>query len=129
MTPRILVVDDEPDIRAIVRIALETLAGWTVLEAPGGEAGLDLARQERPDAVLLDVMMPGLDGPATARRLAADPATADIPVVMLTAKVLSSERAALAQGPVAAVLSKPFDPLTLAADVRAALGWTEGSTP
>ena len=124
MTHRVLVVDDEPDIREIARLSLERLAGWRVTTAASGEEGLQLASRERPDAVLLDVMMPGLDGPETARRLAADPATAGIPVLLLTARARSSERDELAEEPVVAVLTKPFDPTRLADDIAAALGWT-----
>lgn len=123
MTRRVLVVDDEPDLREIARLSLERLAGWTVLTASSGEEALRTAAQERLDAVLLDVTMPGLGGPETARRLAADPATEHIPVLLLTARVRSSEREELAAGPVVAVLTKPFDPTTLADQIARALGW------
>ncbi|MDT0164103.1 response regulator [Actinotalea sp. AC32] len=124
MTRRILVVDDEPDIRELARLALAHVAGWDVLTASGGEEALRTARAERLDAVVLDVMMPGMDGPQTARRLAADPVTADVPVLLLTARVLSSDRAELEETPVAGVLAKPFDPMTLADQVRDCLGWS-----
>lgn len=124
MTHRVLVVDDEPDIREIARLSLERLAGWTVLTAASGDEALQLAAQELPDAVLLDVMIPGMDGPEVARRLAADPTTAGIPVLLLTARARSAEREELAEGPVAAVLTKPFDPTSLADDIAGALGWT-----
>jgi len=120
---RVLVVDDEPDIREIAVLALERLAGWTVLTAADGEQAIALAEQEQPEAIILDVMMPGMDGPQTARRLAANPATAHIPVLLLTAKAMSAEKAQLASGPVTAVLTKPFDPTRLAADIESALGW------
>jgi CheY-like chemotaxis protein len=94
-----------------------------VVTATDGHQALDVAVRERPEVVLLDVTMPGMDGPETARRLAADPRTAHIPVVLLTAKVMSRERAALADVPVAAVLGKPFDPMTLAVQVAEAVGW------
>lgn len=123
MTHRVLVVDDEPDIREIARLALERLAGWTVLTAASGEEALEVATRERPEAVLLDVMMPGLDGPSTAQRMAADPATRDIPILLVTAKVRAGERQVLEESPVVGVLAKPFDPATLAADVERALGW------
>ena len=125
MTRTVLVVDDEPDIREIARLALEHVAGWTVLLADNGAEGIEMARTQHPDAVLLDVMMPGMEGTEVARRLAEDPRTAAIPVVLLTAKVLSTERAALADAPVAAVLAKPFDPMTLAAEIADALGWQQ----
>ncbi len=123
-THRVLVVDDEPDIREIAVLALERLAGWTVTTASGGAEALVTAAAERPEAVVLDVMMPGMDGPETARRLAADPATHDIPVLLLTAKARSGEQAELASGPVAGVLTKPFDPTRLASDIERALGWS-----
>ncbi|HEY3436313.1 MAG TPA: response regulator [Actinotalea sp.] len=123
MTRTVLVVDDEPDIREIARLSLEHVAGWTVLVAGSGADGIAVAASEQPDAILLDVMMPEMDGPETARRLAADPRTAAIPVLLLTAQVLSSERAALADAPVAAILAKPFDPMTLGREISDALGW------
>ncbi|MCU1373856.1 MAG: Two-component response regulator, partial [Actinomycetia bacterium] len=78
---RVLLVDDEDDIRLVARASLERLAGWEVLAAASGPDALAMARAEQPDAIILDVMMPGMDGPATLAELRADPATADIPVV------------------------------------------------
>lgn len=125
MTRRLLVVDDEPDVRAVVRLSLEHVGGWQVLDADGGLAGVDAARCSPPDAVVLDVMMPGTDGPATFRLLQSDARTADIPVVLLTARVDRADREAwLAMG-VRAVLAKPFDPLLLPAQLREVLGWSE----
>lgn len=124
MSRTVLVVDDEPDIREIVRLALERLAGWTVLTAASGVEALALAAENLPDGIILDVMMPGMDGPETARRLAADPVTAHIPVLLLTAKARTGEKAQLATEPVAGVLTKPFDPTRLAADIAAVLGWS-----
>lgn len=124
MSHRVLVVDDEPDIREIAQLALERLAGWTVLLASDGAHALVLAAQEQPEAVILDVMMPGMDGLETARRLASGSATCAIPVLLLTAKAMSAEQAQLASEPVAGVLIKPFDPLRLAADIERALGWS-----
>jgi CheY-like chemotaxis protein len=123
MSRSAVVVDDEPDIREIARLALETVAGWRVTLGSGGSEAVELVAREQPDVVLLDVMMPDLDGPAVARLLAADVRTAHVPVVLLTARVTPSEVAGLKEGPVAAVLAKPFDPMTLAADVGRVLGW------
>ena len=120
---RVLIVDDEPDLREITRLALERVAGWTVTVASSGPEALERAAADQPEAILLDVMMPGMDGPETARRLAADPLTADIPILLLTAKALSSELAALAAAPVAGILRKPFDPMRLAIQIEEALGW------
>lgn len=112
--PTVLIVDDEDDIREVARLALEVVAGWTTHTAASGEEGQLLASSLQPDLILLDVMMPGLDGPATLRRLRSDPATASIPVVFLTAKTQSSDVEALEKIGALAVLAKPFDPLTLA---------------
>ena len=123
MTRRLLVVDDEPDVRAVVRLSLEHVGGWQVVDVDGGLAGVDAARRDRPDAVVLDVMMPGTDGPATFRLLQSDARTADIPVVMLTARVDRADRRVwLAMG-VRGVLAKPFDPLQLPAQLADVLGW------
>jgi CheY-like chemotaxis protein len=92
-----------------------------VLEAESGEEGLRQARDERPDAILLDVMMPGRDGPSTLAALQSDPSTAAIPVVFLTAKAMPTELERLRSLGAVGVLTKPFDPMTLAADLRAAL--------
>ena len=120
---RILMIDDEADIREVAQMSMEAVAGWEVATAPCGAEGIEKARAERPDAILLDVMMPDLDGPATFQRLQQDPATREIPVILLTAKVQSADRQRFADLGVQAVLSKPFDPLALAGDVSGALGW------
>ncbi|HEX7242250.1 MAG TPA: response regulator [Longimicrobiaceae bacterium] len=120
---RILLVDDEDDIREVAQLSLEMVGGWEVLTARSGEEGIRRAGEERPDAILLDVMMPEMDGPTTFRQLQADPATREIPVLLLTAKVRSTDRERFSDLGVAGVLSKPFDPLTLARDISAVLGW------
>jgi len=120
----VLLVDDEDDIRLVARASLERLAGWEVLAASSGADGVAQARAEQPDAIVLDVMMPGMDGPATLAELRADPSTASIPVVFLTAKVQASERLRLEELGAAGVVAKPFDPMTLAGELSAALGWT-----
>jgi CheY-like chemotaxis protein len=123
MTRHVLVVDDEPDIRAIASFALERLAGWRVSTAGSGHEAVRLAAAEPPDAVVLDVMMPGMDGPDTVAALEAGQATRGVPVVLLTAKVRAGELDRLSALPVAGVLSKPFDPVALAGQLRAILGW------
>ena len=91
MSPKhILLVDDEDDIREVAALSLEAVGGWRVSSARDGASGVAMARAERPDAILLDVMMPGLDGPATVARLREDPLTRDIPVILLTAKAQTS---------------------------------------
>jgi CheY-like chemotaxis protein len=82
---RILIVDDEDDIREVAQVSLELVGQFEVLTAASGSAGIETARATQPDAILLDVMMPDMDGPTTLARLQADPATRDIPVVFLTA--------------------------------------------
>src|ERR1700740_1606299 len=86
MTQRILIIDDEDDIREVAAMSLETVAGWEVMVANSGAQGLTRAAMYKPDAILLDVMMPGMDGPTTFRELRKNPATAKIPVLFLTAK-------------------------------------------
>ena len=115
---RVLVIDDEAPIRLLCRLNLE-LEGMEVLEAGSGPAGLELARAERPDVVVMDVMMPGLDGWQVAERLLDEAATSTVPIVFLTARAELSERArGLGIGGVE-VVTKPFDPLVLAGVVRA----------
>ena len=123
MTRRVVVVDDEDDIREVAVLALEGLAGWEVHPVPSGTAAADVVAQVRPDAVLLDVMMPGLDGPGTLAELHRREETRDVPVVFLTAKTQAREVEALRAMGAAGVLAKPFDPMTLADDVAAVLGW------
>lgn len=120
---RILVVDDEPDIREVAQVSLEVMGGLEVLTASSGREALEIAARERPDAILLDVMMPELDGPATVERLRATPGIADIPIVLLTAKVQAADHRRFAALPVSGVLAKPFDPMTLSEQVIQALGW------
>ena len=123
MAHRILIIDDEDDIREVAALSLETVAGWEVETASSGSLGLARALEYQPDAVLLDVMMPGMDGPTTFRELRKNPITAHIPVVLLTAKVQSNDQRRFADLGVEAILFKPFDPLTLATQIAAALGW------
>ena len=116
---RILIVDDDEDVREVCAIAGRRLGRWEVLLATGGEEAVELARTEQPDVILLDVMMPRVDGPTTLRMLRDDPSTAEIPVVFLTAKALKQEvEGYLALGATGVIL-KPFDVMTLADDIRA----------
>ena len=124
MSRKILLVDDEDDIREVAQMSLEMTAGWDVVAAPSGADALRMAAAERPDAILLDVMMPGMDGPATARALKAAAETAEIPIILLTAKVQAADRRRFDDLGVAGILSKPFDPMSLADQVRGVLGWS-----
>jgi CheY-like chemotaxis protein len=119
---KVLIVDDEDDIRKIARLSLGRVGGMEVVEATNGADGVRKAEAERPDAILLDVMMPGLDGPATLLMLRAGEATAKIPVIFLTAKAMSSELERLRALGAVAVLTKPFDPMKLPSQLMAALG-------
>jgi CheY-like chemotaxis protein len=122
---RVLVVDDDEAIREVARAALELVGGWQVTTVGSGQDAHAVASALIPDAVLLDVMMPGRDGPATVASMRADPATRDIPVIFLTAKA-PPEGARAWQGiGLAGVIRKPFDPMTLAADIAGLLGWEE----
>ncbi len=120
----ILVIDNEEYIRELAQICLETVAGWKVLTAESGHSGLMLAQKEQPDAILLDVMMPDMDGPTTFQHLQANAATVHIPVILLTAKVQASDRRRYASMGMKAAIAKPFNPLQLATQVAEALGWS-----
>lgn len=123
MVHRILIIDDEDDIREVAAMSLESVAGWEVIMASSGAQGLVRASEYLPDAILLDVMMPGMDGPTTFRELRKNPRTARIPVLLLTAKVQSTDQRRFADLGVEAVLFKPFDPMTLSAEISSVLGW------
>ena len=115
---RILCAEDDPDIRMILRASLESIGGFTVQIAENGRAALEQAPAFAPDLVLLDVMMPEMDGPTTFEALRATPDLADLPVIFLTAKTQPEEvEAYLALG-IDDVIQKPFDPITLPTQVR-----------
>jgi len=113
----ILHVDDEPDIRQIVQLALGLTEGLTVHSAESGEQALELARKLQPDLLLLDVMMPGLDGPGILKRMRSDSAIAHIPVIFMTAKAMAREIALFRQMGAVGVIAKPFDPMQLSQQV------------
>ena len=117
-----LVIDDEEDVRYVAQLSLGRVGGMIVLEASSGEEGVARARTEHPDFVLLDMMMPGMDGAATFRALRADVDTAAIPVVFLTAKAMASEVQRLKDLGARGVVLKPFNPMTLADEIRTILG-------
>ena len=123
-TRRILIIDDEDDIREVAALSLESVAGWQVTTASSGAEGMRLAAAELPDAILMDVMMPAMDGPTTFREMQKLPELASIPVILLTAKVQGVDQRRFAGLGVTAVLFKPFDPLTLAEQMSEALGWS-----
>jgi two-component system, OmpR family, alkaline phosphatase synthesis response regulator PhoP len=118
---KVLIIDDEEDVRFVVKVSLGRIGQMQVVEAMSGEEGVALAKTEQPEFILLDMMMPGMDGLATFRALRANPETASIPIVFLTAKAMASEVRRLESLGAKAVLLKPFDPLTLAKDITAIL--------
>jgi CheY-like chemotaxis protein len=124
-TRRVLVVDDDESIRMVAAVALEAVGGWQVLSADSGQACLAMAPGLGLDVILLDVMMPGLDGLTTFRLLQADPTTRDIPVVLVTAKLAYGDHPDWEGLAVAGVIAKPFDPMTLHQDVAELLGWQD----
>ena len=129
MKRRILVVDDDDAARKAVAYSLHTIAGWDVAEAYCGAQAIESAMQDQPDAILLDVMMPAMDGPAMLGKLRSTRITSHIPIVLLTAKVDAATNRSLAHLPVAGILLKPFDPLRLASQVAEALGWDHQGSP
>ncbi|KFE68669.1 response regulator [Hyalangium minutum] len=115
---KVLLVDDEEDIRTVGHLSLKRVGGWqTVLAASGAEA-VALAAAEKPDVILLDVMMPGMDGPTTFGQLRAQEATAHTPIIFMTAKIQKQEVARYLELGAAGVISKPFDPMTLPTEIR-----------
>lgn len=122
----ILLVDDEPDIRTIAELSLSQVGGWTTLLAASGPEALALARAHGPDLILLDVMMPDMDGVATFKALADDEQTRGIPVIFMTARVQSHERERYVGFGAAGVIAKPFDPMRLPADIRGILAQGAG---
>jgi len=122
VTKRILIIDDSDLIRGIATVCLERAGGWQVLAAASGREGLAAATAEQPDAVLLDLVMPGLDGAATFKELRANPTTCDIPVILLTAREEAFDPHLVVSG-VRGIIPKPFDPAGLAHQVAETLGW------
>jgi CheY-like chemotaxis protein len=122
---QILVVDDDEHLRELIQACLEDLAGWETLVAGSGEECLQILQTEKPNAILLDVSMPGMDGFAVYDHLQSNLITRSIPVILLTAKVLPSDRTKFALMGVAGVISKPIQPTTLTEEVAEILGWDE----
>jgi DNA-binding response OmpR family regulator len=124
MLPKqLLVIDDEDDIREVASLSLELTEGWTVRTASCGADGTTLALSMKPDAILLDVMMPDMDGPSTFRSLQQQSATKSIPVIFLTAKVQAADRSRLMELGARGIIAKPFDPLVLGQQIKDVLAW------
>ncbi len=122
MTRTVVVVDDADDIREIALLSL-SLMDWQAVPVGSGALAVDVVARVQPDAVLLDVMMPGQDGPATLAALHRDPRTRHVPVVFLTAKTQVKEQEELRAMGAAGVLTKPFDPVQLGEQLAQVLGW------
>ncbi|MBD2346798.1 response regulator [Anabaena subtropica] len=125
MTKRILVIDDEDSVREIIQISLESVAGWDTLTASSGSEGIAIAESEHFDAILLDVMMPYMDGPTTFKKLQASVATCKIPTIMVTAKAQTSEQKQLIDLGVAGVITKPCLPSDLVSSICQILNWDQ----
>jgi len=124
VTKRILIVDDDDDIRDVVQVSLGEFAGWLTLTAVSGVGVLQIVKTETLDAILLDISMPDIDGFQICEQLQSDPETQQLPVIVLTAKVLPRDRQRLQALQVAGVITKPFDPLTIWSQISEILGWS-----
>ncbi|MBE9108694.1 response regulator [Nodosilinea sp. LEGE 07298] len=118
---RILIIDDEADIREATQMCLEITGEWEVILASSGYEGLLKAAAEKPDAILLDIMMPGMDGLTTMQKLRENTATSQIPIILLTAKAQSGEQRQFNQLNIAALITKPYDPYSLSDQIAQAL--------
>lgn len=124
MTKRILFADDDADIRSLASLSLARVGGYDVVAVASGEELLEQLVTWRPDVVVLDVRMPGMDGPTTLGRLRADERTRDLPVVFLTASLRRADRVPLYELGTQGVLVKPFDPMRLPRQLADVLGWS-----
>lgn len=120
-TKRILIVDDDADIREATQLCLEIMGEWEVLKASNGLDGIAIARSEKPDAILLDMMLPGMDGLTILQKLREHAETQKIPIIILTAKAQSYEQKTFRKLKVASVITKPYDPLTISDQIDSAL--------
>ncbi|HVE90812.1 MAG TPA: response regulator [Actinomycetota bacterium] len=123
MSKRVLIVEDDDDIRDVISLSIQTTTDWILTAAGSGTEGLIAARSGPHDVILLDAMMPDMDGPAVFVELRADPSTSQIPVIFVTAKVQAADRQRFEDLGAAGMIQKPFDPFALADQVRAILGW------
>lgn len=123
MTKRILIIDDEETIQTVVQFGIQMAAGWEVLTASSGFTGIQTAQAEKPDAILLDVMMPDMDGITTFKKLQTHPITEQIPVILLTAKAQTAEKWQFNDLGVSGVITKPFNSLDLPEQIARILHW------
>ena len=124
----VLVVDDDENIRELTQLALETVNGWSVMTASGGIAALEMCRAHHPDAVLLDMMMPDMDGLTTFEHLQEDERTSDIPVILFTAKGRVGDRQPWEDYAIRGMIPKPYNPMTLGQQVMEILDWSDVTT-
>ena len=118
---RVLFVDDDPNIRTVARIGLEGLTNWQVELADSGYAGIETAQKDTPDVILLDIMMPGLDGKQTFAKLQESAPLCRVPVIFITAKVQTAEVQQYMKLGAAGVITKPFDPMSLPDEISSIL--------
>jgi CheY-like chemotaxis protein len=123
MSKRILVIDDEVAIRTVIKITLEVVGEWTVFAACSAKEGLAIAEAEQPDAILLDIMMPDVDGLTLCRWLRNSPTASNIPIFLITAKMNPISAAQAEQLGIAAIFAKPFEPLELSDRIAKVLNW------
>lgn len=115
---KVLIVDDEADIRRIGELSLQSVGGWDVLLAENGAEGMETARAQKPDLILMDMMMPEMDGLTVLRKIRKDPELEAMPVIFMTAKVQRDEVARYVEAGALGVVHKPFDPMTLPDEIR-----------
>ena len=119
----ILLIDDEETIQEVVQVGIEIEVGWQVLIASSGMEGITLAKDQQPDAILLDVMMPDMDGISTLLKLKANSLTKSIPVILLTAKTQATDKKQFQNLGVVGIITKPFNSMTLASRIAKILDW------
>jgi two-component system, OmpR family, alkaline phosphatase synthesis response regulator PhoP len=122
-TKRILIIDDEETIQTVVQFGIKMAAGWEVVTASSGQEGIQAAQSEQPDVILLDVMMPDMDGIATFKELQSYSKTAQIPVIFLTAKAQTAQMRQFHDLGVSGVITKPFNSLNLPEQITRILHW------
>lgn len=123
MTKQILIIDDEADLRELIEVSLVGYAGWQVQTAATCQQGLEKARDNKPDLILLDISMPEVDGYQCFEQLQAEPDLADIPVIVLTARVQRQDHRKVSEMGIVGVIIKPFNPLSLWREIAGMVGW------
>jgi two-component system, OmpR family, alkaline phosphatase synthesis response regulator PhoP len=121
---QILIIDDEEPIQLVVQFGIQMAAGWSVLRASSGRAGIEIAENEPLDVILLDIMMPEMDGVSTFQELQANPKTGGIPVIFLTAKAQTAEKRQFQELGASGLITKPFNALDLPEQITKILHWS-----